>query len=84
MAAARKAAAQEEAGRRKAEAEARALMERIRAAGRLDFDNDVPDPRFGVEKMYEPGGGKMLGVLLAVGGVEALSHDRGEGRASSV
>ena len=48
-----------------AEAEARALMERIRAAGRLDFDNDVPDPRFGVEKMYEPGGGKMLGVLLA-------------------
>ena len=48
-----------------AEAEARALMDRIRAAGRLDFDRDVPDPRFGVEKMYEPGGGKMLGVLLA-------------------
>ena len=48
-----------------AEAEARALMARIRAAGRLDFDRDVPDPRFGVETMYEPGGGKMLGVLLA-------------------
>ena len=47
------------------EAEARALMARIRAAGRLDFDRDVPDPRFGVETMYEPGGGKMLGVLLA-------------------
>ena len=40
-------------------------MARIRAAGRLDFDRDVPDPRFGVETMYEPGGGKMLGVLLA-------------------
>ena len=48
-----------------AEAEARALMARIRAAGRLDFDREVPDPRFGVETMYEPGGGKMLGVLLA-------------------
>ena len=40
-------------------------MARIRAAGRLDFDREVPDPRFGVETMYEPGGGKMLGVLLA-------------------
>ena len=49
----------------RAESEAKGLMERIRAAGRLDFDAAVPDPRFAVERMYEQGGGKMLGVLLA-------------------
>ena len=51
----------------RAEAEAHALMRRIRETGRIDFDSDQPpDPRFAVERMYEPGGGKMLGVLVAV------------------
>lgn len=48
-----------------AEAEALALVARVRAEARLDFDAPVPDARFAVERMYEPGGGKMLGVLLA-------------------
>ena len=73
-----------------AEAEARALMERIRAAGRLDFDQDVPDARFRIEKMYEPGGGKMLGVLLAERAVDGetrgetpLGRDAGEASPST-
>jgi hypothetical protein len=51
----------------RAEAEAFALMRRIREAGRLDFDSDqAPDPRFAIERMYKEGGGKMLGILIAV------------------
>lgn len=50
----------------RAEAEARALMRRIRDAGRLDFDADPPgDPRFSASNLYRPNGGKMLGVLVA-------------------
>jgi hypothetical protein len=48
-----------------AEAEALSLVSRIRSEGRLDFDAEVPDPEFAVERLYETGGGKMLGVLLA-------------------
>ena len=49
-----------------AEAQARALMERIRVKGSLDVDCEGPaDPRFAAEQLYKPGGGKMLGVLLA-------------------
>ena len=36
-----------------------------RGEGRLDFDAEAPDPRFNVERLYETGGGKMIGVLLA-------------------
>ena len=51
--------------RQRAESEAKGPAEPARAAGRLDFDAAVPDPRFAVERMYEQGGGKMLGVLAA-------------------
>ena len=62
----------------RAESEAKGLMERIRAAGRLDLDAAVPDPRFAVERMYEQGGGKMLGVLLAAAPPEHPSGDEAE------
>ena len=62
----------------RAEYEAKGLMERIRAAGRLDLDAAVPDPRFAVERMYEQGGGKMLGVLLAAAPPEHPSGDEAE------
>lgn len=59
-----------------AEAEALSLVGRIQSEGRLDFDAEAPDPRFNVERLYETGGGKMIGVLLArrVGANRTLSR----------
>ena len=59
-----------------AEAEALSLVGRIQSEGRLDFDAEAPDPRFNVERLYETGGGKMIGVLLArrVGANRTLSQ----------
>lgn len=55
-----------------AEREARKLMDTIRHTGRLDFDSPTADPRFALDKMYQPGGGKMLGVLIAT----RVCHDK--------
>ena len=62
-----------------AEAEALSLVGRIQSEGRLDFDAEAPDPRFNVERLYETGGGKMIGVLLArrVGANRTLSENEG-------
>jgi hypothetical protein len=39
-----------------AEAQARALMERIRLKGSLDVDSEAPfDPRCAAEQLYTPG-----------------------------
>ena len=47
-----------------AEAAARDVARRIEASGRFDYDAKTADGRFGVERMREPEGGKMIGVLV--------------------
>lgn len=47
-----------------AEAAAREVARRIEESGRFDYDAVTADGRFGAERLREPEGGKMIGVLV--------------------